>query len=1128
LRARAHDLDGLLSLPTLRDATQRRTAFRQGLATLARSASASGPSPLEGVPPDQILAAVRTALDNQFFEDLDWLSPAGVGVALYELGTALPSGPEQRDLGRRVLLRLHAGTAETFATIATRMVRSTRKGPFGAAFRARVSLVFSAPPWAVNAGPLAYAFVTRRELAREWIAAPSSGPLPARRLAARMIERAAMVAARRALSGDEFAARVFGTEAIARPFARLLADREPLVWRHAAVARGLLAGVATTHFKATVDALHPRLTPTEWRRGAVSLVTAIATAPDKALARARDLLRGPIVQHDPGIISTMALGLPRALDLEPEAAEELLDAMVDTDPRRTAEGIAQIAREVTGDAGKRAILTARAVLSDTLAQGLEDPDEQVLTRALARDLEPEQEPDVSVRDAVQHALQRFVDEGAREAHAAALEALEAAKAALSTLEGLGEASTGLAQRTAVLLLRDLDQGIVEEPTLSDLLTVGVRDSERSAPTAGLVDLQDRLGRWLLGREHGTPAATKTARASSGRRLRALLHLLDAEDLESDDDARSEQLHARRVEAATTLLARLVAEGRSPLHRTLCATLARVLDALVREGACDPVDVMMVCAGRLDGTSDVITLAEASMQPDVEAALSAWARFTRASSAEEALPLPGERLSRPSGLPEDDDEEEALSSPMHHRIDAVLDIAAAIGDDGTGRGEALRAVLVRFARALEKLDGIDARSHIPQLANDAIEALPAAAHAYAQIEAGARLRVLGAEETPSSSVTTAAAGKLSALLSRLAEPATKDAEAAASEFVAELRRLLPPPLVRIVADVLDDIVQRSFDLGSEEAVAPIQLVSAAEQLPAWLGSRRTLGGFYIVRPLGSGAASSVFVAKRTEERHDPTAETFALKVPDYDGSAAAALSEEQFLAFFRAEASALLGLPADQNLARFVTFDLAARPKPILVMELIEGPTLERFVEGGGSGQQGLTCGRAFAFLDGVLSGLETMHRHAIAHLDLKPSNVVLRQGQTPCLVDFGLAGRVLRPGCATGNYGAPEIWGVSPEDLNEPSPLPADVYAFGAVAYEVLTGQTLFDGPTTMSIVSKHLVHDGNPEGLDRVSHVRPLTELLRHTLRHDPRDRWTVPAVRAAMRSISRVAGHLPWPLSA
>ncbi len=175
-----------------------------------------------------------------------------------------------------------------------------------------------------------------------------------------------------------------------------------------------------------------------------------------------------------------------------------------------------------------------------------------------------------------------------------------------------------------------------------------------------------------------------------------------------------------------------------------------------------------------------------------------------------------------------------------------------------------------------------------------------------------------------------------------------------------------------------------------------------------------------------------------------------------------------------------------------------------------------------------TAGRAFDILDGVLAGLETMHRHAIGHLDLKPSNVVLRLGQTPCLVDFGLAGRVLRPGCATGNYGAPEIWGVVPEDLDEPSPLPADVYAFGALAFEVLTGQTLFDGSTTMAIVSKHLVHDGHPEGIDTVAHVRPLVELLAHMLRHDPRDRWKIGQVRAAMRSISKVAGHLPWPLQA
>ena len=88
--------------------------------------------------------------------------------------------------------------------------------------------------------------------------------------------------------------------------------------------------------------------------------------------------------------------------------------------------------------------------------------------------------------------------------------------------------------------------------------------------------------------------------------------------------------------------------------------------------------------------------------------------------------------------------------------------------------------------------------------------------------------------------------------------------------------------------------------------------------------------------------------------------------------------------------------------------------------------------------------RASRSLDDVLAGLEAMHSAGVGHLDIKPSNVVLREGeQAPCSWTSASPGRKIRPGCGTGPYGAPEVWGVAPRRLPTPSPMAADVYAFG-------------------------------------------------------------------------------------
>src|SRR5690606_851108 len=243
--------------------------------------------------------------------------------------------------------------------------------------------------------------------------------------------------------------------------------------------------------------------------------------------------------------------------------------------------------------------------------------------------------------------------------------------------------------------------------------------------------------------------------------------------------------------------------------------------------------------------------------------------------------------------------------------------------------------------------------------------------------------------------------------------------------------LAAPVRSVISAVAENLKRRPRSLPSEVTSIPHKPRAAA--LPDWLLPRRTIGAFYVVSSLGAGGVSSVFVAKRIEERKEATAEHYALKVPQYDPTTARSLSEQEFLEMFRDEAGALLSLPRHTNLARFVNFDIAAKPKPILVMELIPGQSLEK-----ASRSSALTMDLALKYLDGLLAGLAAMHAVGVAHLDVKPSNVILRDEHTPVLVDFGLSGRQLRPGCGTLEYCAPEVLGVLPDDHPVPQAVPAD------------------------------------------------------------------------------------------
>jgi serine/threonine protein kinase len=297
---------------------------------------------------------------------------------------------------------------------------------------------------------------------------------------------------------------------------------------------------------------------------------------------------------------------------------------------------------------------------------------------------------------------------------------------------------------------------------------------------------------------------------------------------------------------------------------------------------------------------------------------------------------------------------------------------------------------------------------------------------------------------------------------------------------------------------------------------------------------------VLRPIGTGAGGSVFVARRAEERHEESAETFALKVPAYDGAAAHTLSEEEFLRLFREEAGALLTLPGHRNLAGFVTFDAGAKPKPILVMELVQGPTLERLLD-----RRAMSMPMALDILDGLAAGLEAMHSAGIGHLDVKPSNVILRYAKeidpqtrggqapsvAPVLVDFGLAGRKVRPGCGSPYYGAPEVWDTASFG-GRTDPRATDVYAFSCLAYEMLTGGTLFTGDALPALIAAHLTHEDGPESLRwlrRHSQAGALADLLATGLRRNPHKRIRLSDMQTGLGELGRSRLRaLSWPLRA
>ncbi len=265
-----------------------------------------------------------------------------------------------------------------------------------------------------------------------------------------------------------------------------------------------------------------------------------------------------------------------------------------------------------------------------------------------------------------------------------------------------------------------------------------------------------------------------------------------------------------------------------------------------------------------------------------------------------------------------------------------------------------------------------------------------------------------------------------------------------------------------------------------------------------GSR--LGPYEILAPLGAGGMGEVYRARDTRLER-----TVAIKVLSSHLSASPEVRQR-----FEREAKTISQLSHPHICA---LYDVGREGETeYLVMEYLEGETLsERLLKGPLVLEQVLRYGIEIA------DALDKAHRQGIVHRDLKPANVMLTKSGVK-LLDFGLA-KALAPVSSASQFtalptqAAPitregsllgTLQYMAPEQLEgKEADARTDVFAFGALLYEMATGKKAFSGATQASLIGAILRDEPRP-----VSHVQPLSprafdRVVKTCLAKDPDDRW-------------------------
>src|SRR5580692_1974653 len=226
----------------------------------------------------------------------------------------------------------------------------------------------------------------------------------------------------------------------------------------------------------------------------------------------------------------------------------------------------------------------------------------------------------------------------------------------------------------------------------------------------------------------------------------------------------------------------------------------------------------------------------------------------------------------------------------------------------------------------------------------------------------------------------------------------------------------------------------------------------------LASGTRLSQYEILSPLGAGSMGEVYRARDSRLERD-----VAIKIlPHF------VASDSQRLHRFEVEAKAAAALNHPNILAVYQMGTYAG--VPYLVSELLEGMTLAEAVRRGP-----LPVRKAIDYGEQIARGLGAAHEKGIVHRVLKPDNLFVTKDGRVKILDFGLA-KVMQPkeslanvaltltipGVAMGTMGY-----MSPEQVRGlPTDYRTDIFAFGAILYEMVMGKATFGRPTSADTIS--------------------------------------------------------------